>query len=473
MAAEKGILYLKNDSLLGMYENVNSTGETYIDTLYGSYKNTYKLSKSNHFRGTAADSFKNYLTNGAVKIITELMDIVADNTMVLQVVAETFYNYENTDTGRVRESTLDSIKEILVDKEAIFNDARIELDSVIQVAAEYITTKALSLDDVKASYTDTDNKIEDIRTKLYENDDACYTVAEDLLKRIKNLQTYINSLMEYCYTDDNLNVDKLDYIDSQKWFYQTGNVELVLKLAEDPFVYEAGETTMCEQQWSKGLCSDVYAYGGFRFLSASGEAGVENGTAFAKGSAVALNLNAYGQLTNYIRAQANVDVAFAKGEAKAGLSSEYFGFKINGEVGLIKAEGSLILGGEKVNLKLKGDAKFFCADGKAAFEFEDDGEFAVGVDASATVASASAGISSDILKYRQRDAATGQKKRLLGGEITANASAGANFAIYAESENALEFEHVNINASTLKIKATALLGLDLAVTIPTPYFKGF
>ena len=43
--------------------------------------------------------------------------------------------------------------------------------------------------------------------------------------------------------------------------------------------------------------------------------------------------------------------------------------------------------------------------------------------------------------------------------------------MWADSETAFESEYVNINATTVKIKAEVLLGLDLSVTVPTPYFK--
>ena len=88
---------------------------------------------------------------------------------------------------------------------------------------------------------------------------------------------------------------------------------------------------MAENQWAKGLCSDVYAYAGYSFLGASGEAGIENGSAFAKGSAAVLALNGYAQLTDYIKAEGDAKVLYAKGDAKTGAGNGYFGAHLEAE----------------------------------------------------------------------------------------------------------------------------------------------
>ena len=75
------------------------------------------------------------------------------------------------------------------------------------------------------------------------------------------------------------------------------------------------------------------------------------------------------------------------------------------------------------------------------------------------------------LGYKNKDTATGETETLLGFKVGAKATPGGSFAIWAESETAFEMEYMNINATTVKIDAAALLGLDLSITIPTPYFK--
>lgn len=106
------------------------------------------------------------------------------------------------------------------------------------------------------------------------------------------------------------------------------------------------------------------------------------------------------------------------------------------------------------------------ANGKVAFEFEDDGVYAIGVDASATE-----GIS--FFKYKVEDgSATAQKTdNLFKLTVKEGVTTGASFAVYSESKTAIKSDLFNINATSLKINLG--LGLDLAVnvTVPTIYMK--
>ena len=469
--ADKGNLYLKNSTVIGLYDSTKAYETTVQEALYSQYKTAFKISKSNHFRGDAADSFKNYITNGTINIISGMMDISSDMTMLIQLFAEAFYQYEYNHDGRVEEGALDYINQTLNSKENTFEGVKGELNAVLQLAAKYISTKELSLGSVNTGYTETRNAVKKIREDLYAVEDEALKTANEFLERIGELRTLIERMMAFCYKDDGkINADNLNKIQTQDWFQQSGNITLYLMLEEDPFEYTAGEVTLSEDQWVAGLCSDIYAYAGYSFLTASGEAGVEDGTAFAKGKAAVLNANGYAQFTDYLRAQANVNVLYAEGEAKAGWSEDYIGFKVEAEVGVIQADGSVIIGSDDINAFVKGEVKVLCADGKAAFEFEDDGEFAIGVDASATLASASVKGGTTILGYKNKDTATGETETLLGFKVGVKATAGGSFAVWAESETAFETEYVNINATTVKIDAAALLGLDLSITVPT-FFK--
>lgn len=470
--AEKGELYLSNSTVIGLYDSVKSYETTVQDTLYSEYKNAFKISKSNHFRGNAADAFKDYITCGTINIISGMMDVAMDITMMIQIFAEAFYQYEVNHDGKVDEAVLDYIGTTLDSKEETFNDAKQELSAALSQAANYITTTGLSLDSVNTGYTEVRTAVKKIREDLYAVDDEALKSATELLERIESLQTFINNVMAYQYSDDGkTGAYNAITMRNQDWYQENGNVALYLKLQEDPFEYVAGEVTLAEDQWAIGVCSDIYAYAGYSVLTASGEAGVENGTAFAKGKAAVLSANGYAQFTDYLRAQVNVKGAYAEGEAKAGWSEDYVGFKVEAEVGLIKVDGSVVLGTDELNAYVKGDAKVLCADGKAAFELEEDGQFAIGVDASATLASAKVKGGFSIFSYKTKDSATGKKKPLLGFEAGAKATAGGSFALWAESETAIETKYLNINATTVKIDAAALLGIEFSVTIPTPYFK--
>ena len=82
--AEKGNLYLKNSAVIGLYDSTKAYETTVQEALYSHYKTSFKISKSNYFRGDAADSFKNYITNGTINIISGMMDISSDMSMIIQ-----------------------------------------------------------------------------------------------------------------------------------------------------------------------------------------------------------------------------------------------------------------------------------------------------------------------------------------------------------------------------------------------------
>ena len=168
------------------------------------------------------------------------------------------------------------------------------------------------------------------------------------------------------------------------------------------------------------------------------------------------------------------------GEVKVGDGQDgYYGGHISGEIGLLKIDGKATIGTDGFNGYVKGDVEVLTADGKASFEFDrKSGEFAVGVDASATAASASgsAGVSFLEVGYKEhkQKGATGakpEKLSLFKVEAGASASAGGAFAMYAESEKAIETRLFNVNATSIKLKGVAGLGFDLNITVPTIYWK--
>lgn len=513
--AEKGNLYLDNRILISLYEQAKGYEPTYLDALYSQYKTAYKISLSNHFRGTAADEFKNYISKGVINIISGLMDLTTEMSSAIQLLAEVFYQHETSHEGKVDESALDYINNTLCAKEGVFDETKNELNAVLGLAAQYISTQELSLNTVNEGYKETRAAVTKIREDLYLIDDEALIHANELYARIINLKSFIEKIMAFCYNDNgDIDTNSLNQLQNQNWFQTNTNVALHVYLNEDPFEYSAGEVTVAEDQWAIGLCSDVYAYTGYSFLSVTTESGEEDGNKFAKGKAAVLSQNQYLQITDYIYASNNVDllyaegewsagngvasasgkaafltaggyaqftdylrgdinanVLYADGEVKIGDSEDYYGFKVKGEAGVAKADGTIALGTEDLNAFIKADAKVLCADGKVAYEFEDDGEFAIGIDGLATAASASLSGGTTLIGYKNKDMATGKENPLLGFKLSVSGGATAGGAIWAESETAIEGEYVNINATTLKIKAEVLLGVNLTVTIPTPYFK--
>ena len=471
--ASNGSLKLKSASLLDMYNTVHTYEEKVQDALYAQYKAAYKLTVTNYMRGDAADAFKTYLSQGTVNMIQGLLDVSSEMTMIIQLITEIFYQLDSASDAIINESQLDSIKSTLDTKKKIYDGMSGELSTVMGLASQYISTTDIGSSDVDDAYGDVKESIKQIQDNMYSADADALTSAKELLVRIQELKNQVTQTMGICYKDGNFIPDSAATLSKQNWYSQQSNTTLVMLLAEDPFEYEAGAVAVSEDQWAAGLCSDVYVYAGYSFLSASGEAGVEDGTAFAKARASVLNLNGYAQLTDYVKAQGEAKIRYVEGDVKAGASDRYFGEHVNAEAGVIKVNGSVVIGSDDFNGYIKGDAKVLVADGKAAFEFEEDGKYAIGVDAGATLASASAEGGFSFLSYKVYDgsATRSEKDDLFKLSVSASADAGGSFAVYSESKTAIETDLVNVNATSLKIECSFLVGGCIQVTVPSLYFK--
>ncbi len=467
-----GNLFLDNSVVNELTEEVKSNETTFNDALYSQYQTSFKVANSNYFKGGGADAFKNYVTTGAINIISGLMDVVSEIAMIASNVAEKFNNYETDPAGRVEQPILDQISQELDTEEVNFDNAKSGLNTNVQEASNYISTKDLALDNVNTSHTETRETLTNISTDLSDCDTQALTDVNLLYQRITSLYNFVDQTMTFCYNaDGTINVDNIEKLTQQNWYKPQTNLALALKLQEDPFTYVAGETSLTEAQWAAGLFTDVYIYAGYTEGKAFGEYGTENGASYAEGEFVVVGANLYGQFTDYASAQINLKMLYGDGDVKIGMGDDYFGAHLKGGIGFAQADASVVLGSEEFNVHAEADAKLLCADGKVAFEFEDDGEFAIGFDGSADAASASAGIGFSFLDYEIENRETKETKSLFAGNLDVDVGIKASAGLWLESETAIETDFVNVNATTVKVNLALLVGLKIDITIPTLYFK--
>jgi len=191
--AAKGALLLKIDSLIRMYEQVQSYEKIVQEAFYSQYQKAYELTQSNHFRGEAADAFKAYLSDSALGLISGFLHISTDLTAFIQLFAEAFYRYESSQTGVVGDYALDEAIQEINAQETAFDREKYELRSVLSEASRFIPTKTLNLDTVNTSYSGIHKTLAAIRDDLYATDDSCVREANILMERILDLRKLINS----------------------------------------------------------------------------------------------------------------------------------------------------------------------------------------------------------------------------------------------------------------------------------------
>ena len=470
--ASNGSLKLKSTSLLNMYNSINTYESTVQEALYSQYKSAYKLTVTNYMRGDAADAFKLYFSQGTVNMIQGILDISSEMTMIIQLITEAFYQFEGATNGVIIEAQLDDLNTTLDGNKRNYDEINSEIATVMGLAAQYISTVNIGFSDVDEAYKSVNNSIEQIRENMYSVDADALVAAEELLTRIQELKNQITQTMGLCYKDGNFIPSNASSLSKQNWYFKQSNKTLNLMLAEDPFTYDADAVSVSEAQWVSGLCSDVYEYGGYSFLSASYETGLESGTAFMKARASVLEFNSYAQLTDYIKHQRKVKFIYEDIDEKIGAGDGYFGAHVKKEAGVFKINDSAVIGADNFNGHINSDIQVLTVNGKAAFEFEEDGVYSVGIDAVATAASVSEDIGLSFLDYKIYDgAATGPKDSLFKLSAYACANYGGGLTIYSESKKAIETDLININATSITLKGSFIGGVGIQVTVPDPHFK--
>lgn len=475
MAVSSGNLKLDNRSLDSMAEAISSYEETAQDVFYTFYKAAYILSASSHYRGQSADAFKAYMTNGPVNVVTELLDITSDLSMIAKTVKETFLQVEPNSNGRIGQAELVNVQQGSDKHAASLEDYKGEINATLNQAAEYISPVGLNYSDITAAYQQVDATIDTIDTNLATADQSAKAFADELYERISKLKLMISNLRSSCYAGGSFNEEGASGLASREWYVTAANTTLALKLEEDPFSYEAGEVTLTEDQWVAGLCQDVYAYAGYSLLARGWEYGAQDGTVYANGYFSAIQGDARAQFTEFAVAEGQARVGYVEGDVKAGWSDEYVGAHAEGSIGVAQAEGKIRIGPEEFGGFISGAADFCTAEGAAAFELEDDGEFAIGLKGEATAAQAKATAGFDFLSYSSdNDGSTfgeKEKKRLFGASASAKAGAGVSAGAWLESETAIEGNFVNVNATSFSLDLSLIVGFEVDVTVPTLSFK--
>lgn len=470
--ASNGSLDLKVSTVQNMYTSISEYQSTVIDALYDVYKSVYTLSYTNSFRGDSADAFKNYLREGTINVISGLMDVVSELTTNMQLIATYFTGFESASDGEINEIELDSVDTILDGHKQTYNDYHATLTATLNKAAQYIGLVDVNCDLVNTGFDTVKNTTKQIRTDLETIDGECLTTAEEMLTRITTLKTLIQNTINLCYDDGALNPSGVQQLNGKDWYQPQTNVALTIKLTEDPFEYNADAVSIAEDQWAAGLCSDVYAYAGYSWCSAEYESGREGNTVFLNAKASVLELNAYAQVTEYVKASASIDIGTAEAQMKAGWGDGYYGASIDASVVVAKAEASAVIGGDVFSASANASAEVLTADGTAAFEFEDGGQYRVGFKGDAVLCSASADAGFGLGTVSVEDDNGNETDVYLfgaKGEVSVGIQAGIGLS--AESQTVYEFEYANINSTTVDLDLKFLIGVDVEFTIPTISLK--
>lgn len=459
---------LHNATIIENVKSLTEVGETLQAVMYGQYKNAYMLSLSNNYTGASATACKNYITNVTINILNGFFNVIEEMTETLSQVKQIFLDYESDEEGIVDTDTLENVDVDISDVyKQSFQNLMEEVDGVLQKAAKYITLTKISEPEVNNAYAVLEDKVTQINDDLLTADTQAKDKLDILLGHMTALERMIDGVGQIIDAENHIDYDRVSDLMVSDSFYQeeTGTLEDIRK--EDPFSYYANGGSGREKQWATGAYQDVYAYTEVSAWTGQYASKYNNGKYTGNASGSFFQADAGGQFTDYAKFNGMVSLVHGEGKLNGGLTDAYQGFSAEGKASLLNANGKATLGTDNFNGYVKGDATLFGASGYAKLEFEENGDFAVGLGGNVTAASAKATLGLSFLGVDAKNSATGEKEKLFGISVSPEATYGTGADFLIESQTVIDTDEIDVH--TVHVKLGGKLGLGATADITLPY----
>ena len=461
---------LVNEELNDIVDQLNKYGDDVSTKLYEQYKTATVLSKTNHFRGKAGDSFKAYMNVSHINLSPKIINIMAELLAVTEKVQKDFLKYEQSANGIVGSTTVEGVKNRINGKSGQFLAIDGHANQLLHQASEFIATTQLSGDDVTQSFDEVVKTLNKNREELSETDSKAVNDLSDLTTRLQHLQTHIYELSENFRDKNGIQYTKLDKISEQEWYSAENNGAFATMVEDDPFLHHAGAARGAEGQWVVGTSDQNYLTGNGYLAGASGQFTRDGSTLDGEGEAAMAKGSIAGEtLLGYGKGEINGKLLAGEGDFHFGTD----GASLEGSVAYAKVDGKVILGTENFNGYGSASAEFLTADGHASLIYAEDADdnVKVGLGAQAVGANAKAEAGITLFGVESPGVEYNEVKSVLGidAEVSAGFQIGAG--VKFESETVYSYEYFNVRANELDIDLKLFGGIKLAVQVPTLQLK--
>ncbi len=439
------------------------------DLIYEQYKNAYKLSQSNNFRGPSATACKNYITNITINNLNGMLNAITEMNDTLKDVEGLFLEYETSVEGIVDTDTLgDVIGEVDNVYKATYNSFISEVNAILSNASVYIALTPLSESAVESAYFTLEGKIEEINDDLLTYDRNGKQKIELFLSHLENLEKMIDGINQIIDAEGHIDYANVNSALRASTFYVEDAENLAKMMEEDPFSYNADGGSGWEQQWAAGKYQDAYIYGGLSAWTGEYIVSTEDGKNSAEASGEFFSAEMGGQFTGFATGTANATLVHGEGNAFAGFSdsSNYYGLGVEGKASLFEAEAEGKIGTEDFNGYAKANATLFSAAGYAKAEFSGENDFVIGLGGQADAASAEATLGLSFLEVSAKDSVTGKKESLFKLSATPEATLGVGADFLIESKKVIDTDSIDVNTFHVKLGGKLGLGLEGEITVP-------
>ncbi|MBP1043046.1 hypothetical protein I6N95_18685 [Vagococcus sp. BWB3-3] len=460
---------LVNNEIAQILSDVAKSEEKASDALYNHFKSMTKIIGTDSFKGGGAEAYKTYIGDVNINYLNTFLNLIKEVTTSITEIQKTCMEFESSESGIVGSGTLENVQKELGTKKNEFVDLNSEIEQLNVKAAEHITLKQISSSDVESDFDNAVKITETISKGLSTTNSTALTTAESLYQRISEVKNAISKISNDYHANGRIDYDKVSQISKEGWYTVETPVALMEKTSNDPYGYEVFGDVGAESQWARGLSNDIY--GSFYGKAVEYKLRVESGDNYLGGEAFFKGLSAggYGQLTKYLKGDAEISALSANGKLRMGFNDDYKGASLAADAHFVKASGSFVLGSDNFNAYAKAEASLMSADGHADFEFEED-RFKIGLGGNVSMADVKASLGFSFLEYDngKKDSEGNSKGNLFGIQAAPKLDAGVGAEASLSGEKAMSFGPVDVNAVTLELGGSLGLGLNIKVTLPIP-----
>lgn len=186
-------IHLSNADLIVLRQRVERTTQEIQVNYYNLYKSTQVLITTQNYTGPSADAFKTYLRRVTVSVITELLELTKDIETATQKLENEFKALESSNTGVVRQSSLESVRSGLTARRNTFEE---HMDEVVQINQEVrslgVTPGALGRSAVASSFSEARSLLRSVNIELNNIDRANLKELRRLTARVDRLRLILN-----------------------------------------------------------------------------------------------------------------------------------------------------------------------------------------------------------------------------------------------------------------------------------------
>ena len=463
---------LDNAVLLKNVKSIETVDQSFKEEIYEVIKKIIVLVNSNNFRGSGAESAKQYLSDVTTNIYVGCINIAEEMTEAINDYSQSFLDFENNKRGIISSDALDYSKKTTNNPHKKNYESLMDIvDGHLGIAAKYVRTKDVKRSLVTDSFIATCDELDTIYDDFDTADKNAIDVLADIKAHVSSLIKMADSLKTVVSAKGNVEYSKVHGITSNDSFIKEDLSRYEQMQRDDPFSYYAGTANVWEKRGGRGVLEDVYVEGGAEFLTASGSVRRSKRAILTEGRADFFRADGSFQATKYLNGDGYVSVVGAEGKAEIGLGHDIYGVNLEGEAAVFRANGKVKLGPEKCNAYVDAEAKVLSAEGYAKAYYKPGDELEIGLGGDLTAASASVSVGNDLLSARVKDDKGGEKEEtLLSFRATAEASAGVSGGAKLGMKEVVDTKYLDVHVVSFKAKAVFGIGGSIDIKFPIVWF---